>query len=88
MNKLRILALGDIVGPLAVEYLQKNLWRIRKKYKIDAVIANGENCAEPNGIDKKSGDALLEYGVDVITTGNHVFRKSSAFKFSGNQRNE
>ena len=86
MNKLRILALGDIVGPLAVEYLQKNLWRIRKKYKIDAVIANGENCAEPNGIDKKSGDALLEYGVDVITTGNHVFRKSAAFKFLDDEK--
>ena len=81
MNTLKILALGDIVGPNGVSYLKKNLWRIRKEYKIDAVIANGENSAEPNGIDKESALTLFESGVDIITTGNHVYRKSNVFKF-------
>jgi metallophosphoesterase (TIGR00282 family) len=45
------------------------------------VIANGENCAEPNGIDKPSAQALFECGVDVITTGNHVYRKSSVYSY-------
>ena len=77
MNTYKILALGDIVGPRSVEFLSKNLWKIRKKYGIDAAIANGENSADPNGIDKESASILLQSGVDVITTGNHVFRKSN-----------
>ena len=45
------------------------------------VVANGENSAEPNGIDKEGATALFESGVDVITTGNHVYRKSSVFSY-------
>ena len=77
----RLLAIGDIVSPNAVEYLRKNLWKIRKQYKIDGVIANGENACEPNGIDKTTAQTLFESGVDVITTGNHVFRKNTIFKY-------
>ena len=77
MNTLKILAIGDVVGPNGVSYIKKNLWRIRKKYGVDAVVANGENSAEPNGIDKESAGVLFESGVDVITTGNHVFRKAN-----------
>ena len=81
MNKLKILAIGDVCGPESVSYLKRNLWKIRKEYKADAVIANAENCAEPNGIDKESAQTLFESGVDVITTGNHVFRKNNVFKY-------
>lgn len=81
MNNLRLLAIGDIVGPSAVEYIRKNLWAIRKKYKIDGVIANGENASEPNGIDRQTAETLFESGVDAITTGNHVFRKTTVFKY-------
>lgn len=77
----RLLAIGDIVGPNAVEYIRKNLWTIRKKYKIDGVIANGENASEPNGIDRQSAEKLFASGVDVITTGNHVFRKNTVFRY-------
>ena len=66
---------------MAVEYLSKNLWKIRKQHKIDFVIANGENSSEPNGIDKQSAVSLFECGVDVITTGNHVWRKSNVFSY-------
>ena len=77
----RLLAIGDIVGPNAVKYIRKNLWAIRKKYKIDGVIANGENASEPNGIDKQTAETLFESGIDAITTGNHVFRKNTVFKY-------
>ena len=77
----KILAIGDICGPLAVEYLKGKLWSIRKEYGVDMVIANGENCAEPNGIDKQSAKVLFEAGVDVITTGNHVYRKSNVYSY-------
>ena len=80
-NTFKLLAIGDICGPLAVDYLNKNLWKIRKEYGADMVVANGENCSEPNGVDKISAKTLLESGVDVITTGNHVFRKSSVFSY-------
>lgn len=81
MNTIKILAIGDVAGPLALERLAKILWGVRKQYGIDLVIANGENSAEPNGIDSSSGKALFDCGVDVITTGNHVYRKSSAHRF-------
>ena len=75
MNKnFRILALGDVCGPRAVEYLSKNLWRKRKELGVDMVIANGENSAEPNGIDKESARTLFD-------SGNHVWRKSSVFNY-------
>lgn len=81
MNNFRLLAIGDIVGPRAVEYIKKNLWAIRKKYKINGVIANGENASEPNGIDRLTAEMLFESGIDAITTGNHVYRKNTVFKY-------
>jgi len=86
MNNFRLLAIGDIVGPNAVEYLRKNLWKIRKKYKIDGVIANGENASEPNGIDKATAEILFESGIDAITTGNHVFRKNTVFRYLDDEK--
>ncbi len=80
-NTFKILALGDVCGPRATEYLAKNLWIARKKYEADLVIVNGENSAEPNGIDKSSAKMLFEAGADIITTGNHVFRKTSVFSY-------
>lgn len=86
-NTFKILALGDVVGPRATEYLSRNLWKARKNYNIDMVIANGENSAEPNGIDKASAHTLFDSGVDVITTGNHVFRKASVFSYLDDEEN-
>ena len=77
----KILAIGDICGPRSVEYLEGVLWDVRRKNKISMVIANAENCAEPNGIDRASAQALFECGVDVITTGNHVYRKSGVYSY-------
>lgn len=77
----KILAIGDICGPASVEYLKRKLWRLRGELKANMVVANGENCAEPNGIDRQSAKELFESGVDIITTGNHVFRKSSVYSY-------
>ena len=81
MKNLKILALGDIVGPRSVEYLKRCLWSIRKQNGIDFVVANGENASEPNGIDKETAETLFDCGVDVITTGNHIWRKPSIFTY-------
>lgn len=87
MKNLKILALGDVSGPRSTEYLSRNLWKIRKKYGVDFVVANGENSAEPNGIDKQSAQMLFDGGVDVITTGNHVWRKTNVFTYLDDESN-
>ncbi len=78
---MKILALGDIVSPLAVEELGKRLWSYRKNNKIDFVVANGENASRGNGLDTDSAKAILEYGVDVITGGNHIWQKNNLREF-------
>ncbi len=72
---MNILAIGDIVGPGGCEFLRKKLKIIKSDYKVDLTIANGENSAEGNGITFFSAKYLLDSGVDVITTGNHAFKR-------------
>lgn len=72
---IRILAIGDVVGLLGCRTVRENLENIKCENKIDFVIANGENSALKNGITKKSAEYLLGAGVDVITGGNHTFKR-------------
>lgn len=76
----RILALGDVSRSSACNYLTEHLWKIRREKNISFVIINGENSAEGNGIDYKSAKQLFSAGADVITTGNHAFRRYEAKK--------
>lgn len=78
MKNFRLLFLGDVVGPRSAEYVSKNLWKLRKDLCADAAIVNGENCAAGNGIDRDGAFALISGGADVITTGNHVFKRFEA----------
>lgn len=75
MKTFRILFLGDVVGPEAVKVVLSRLWAIRKAENIDFTVVNGENCAPGNGIDRDGASRLLSGGADVITTGNHVFKR-------------
>ena len=71
---MRILFLGDVVGKSGCTSIKKNLQNIIKQKNIDFVIVNGENAAEGGvGISEKISNELFSYGVDVITTGNHVW---------------
>ena len=71
---MRILFLGDVVGKSGCTSIKKNLKNIIKQKNIDFVIVNGENAAEGGvGISEKISNELFSYGVDVITTGNHVW---------------
>ena len=81
MKSFKILCVGDIIGTSGVEFVKKNLWNYRKTENIDCVVANGENSANGNGIDAKSAGAIFESGVDVITTGNHVWQKKDFYGF-------
>jgi metallophosphoesterase (TIGR00282 family) len=78
---MKLLALGDIVDNNGCEFVRKNLPEIKRKNSIDICIANGENSASGNGILPFSADHLFTSGVDIITTGNHVFRRAEIFTY-------
>jgi len=71
----RILAIGDVVSPDGVKHLREHLWNIRRENNVNMVICNGENAAIGNGIDPQSAENLLSAGCDVLTGGNHSFKK-------------
>jgi metallophosphoesterase (TIGR00282 family) len=72
---LRVLMIGDVVGRPGRRAVQHFLPGLRHDYKFDIVIANGENTAGGIGITPDTAKELCNYGVDVITTGNHVWAK-------------
>ncbi len=72
---MKVLFIGDIVGKTGRNAVKALLPSVVNKYKIDLVIANGENAAGGFGITDKIADELFGYGVHVITTGNHVWDK-------------
>ena len=78
---MKILALGDIVSNSGCEFVRKKLPGLKKLYNIDVCIANGENSATGNGILPFSADYLFASGVDVITTGNHVFKRAEIHSY-------
>ncbi len=81
---MKILAIGDIVGKCGQEFIQKRLWSIRERLGADFVIANGENAAAGNGLDVKTAQLLFVSGVDVITSGNHIFRRNEIYSYLDN----
>ncbi len=79
---MRILFLGDVVGSSGCNALKKNLPDIVNKKKIDFVIVNGENAADQGvGITDKICNDMFNSGVDVITTGNHVWDQKETLSF-------
>ena len=84
---MRILCIGDIVGVKAIEYLKKNLWRVRDSQKIDYVIANGENASEIHGVSSKDAQAILDAGVDLITLGNHTYGRRDICQLLSDSQN-
>lgn len=78
---MNILAIGDIVGSGGCEFLRSKLPSIKKLKDIDVVIANGENSSDGNGITPTSARYLFDSGVDIITLGNHSFRRPEIYDY-------
>lgn len=78
---MNILAIGDVVGSVGCRFLRQHLPALKKLKQIDLVIANGENSADGNGLTPVSARFLLDSGVDVITAGNHSFRRKESYAF-------
>ena len=70
--ELRILAVGDVVGDGGLQCLERHLRSLKKLYRIDFCVVNGEN-ASGTGLTPKQADRMLDAGADVLTLGNHSF---------------
>jgi metallophosphoesterase (TIGR00282 family) len=73
---IRILCLGDVVGRPGRQILHQKLPALVKARQVDLVIANAENIAGGSGITTNLFNKIRSYGVDVVTLGDHVFRKN------------
>lgn len=78
---MRVLAIGDVCGVLGCQSVLRNLPRLKKDNKIDMVVINGENSAEGNGVTPESAEMLFSAGADVITGGNHSFRRAQVLDY-------
>lgn len=84
--KLKILAVGDIVGVSGIKELKKILPGLIETEEIDFCIVNAENSAEGFGITQKNFDDIMSEKVNVITMGNHTWGKRDIFKFIDNSK--
>jgi len=76
---LRVLMIGDIVGKLGRRTVAALLPQIRQSHDVGFVIANGENTAGGRGLTPKLANELFEMGIDVITSGNHIWEKRELY---------
>lgn len=71
-----LLFIGDVVGKSGCDFLASRIYSLKKKYSIDITVVNGENSAQGNGITAYSAGLIRNNcGADVITTGNHCYKR-------------
>jgi len=80
---LTILFIGDIFGRPGRDLIRDGVPALVDHHGVDLVIANAENAAGGFGITREIGDELLERGIDVMTSGNHVWDKKEAIDYIG-----
>ncbi|HMN01902.1 MAG TPA: TIGR00282 family metallophosphoesterase [Geobacter anodireducens] len=82
---VNILFIGDIVGSPGRQALVRELHRLVDHYRVDLVVANGENSAGGFGITEETAKELFSLGIDVLTSGNHIWDKRDSFSFIGRE---
>lgn len=78
---MKFLCIGDVIGRTGRNALKRFLPEVKEKYQPDFIVLNGENAAGGFGLTKKVYDELLSMGIDVITSGNHIFDKKEITQF-------
>jgi len=73
---IKVLFFGDVYGRAGREAVKGSMPSLKKKYKPDLIVANGENLAHGFGLTQKTLDELISAGVDVVTGGNHSFKNA------------
>ncbi len=82
---MRILMVGDVVGKPGRKAVSVLLPELREKHNIDLIIANGENAAGGIGLTPETAQELFKYGVDVITSGNHIWHHKEIISYIENE---
>lgn len=77
---MNILLIGDIIGQPGRDAIRELLPRLRKDNNIEFTIANGENAAGGNGLTPKVSEELFSCGIDVITSGDHIWKNKEILK--------
>src|SRR4030095_9491833 len=82
---MKVIIVGDVVGKPGRKILMSTLKRLKEEHEAEFVVANVENAAEGAGVVPKVGDEILNAGVDVMTSGNHIFDKKDVIPYIENQ---
>lgn len=72
---MKLMFIGDVVGGVGCQFLTSRIKELRRRHETDILVVNGENSATGNGITNVSARMLTQLGADVITTGNHAFKR-------------
>ena len=78
---VRICVIGDVIGKPGRLAVTQTLPELRRELNIDLVIANGENTAAGAGLTPSLAEELLGGGIDVITSGNHIWDKREIYDY-------
>ncbi len=78
---MKALMIGDVVGQQGCDYLRRVLPGLKRELAVDLTVVNGENSAVGNGVLPRSAEHLLDSGADVITTGNHVYKRREVLSY-------
>ncbi|MEK6286090.1 MAG: TIGR00282 family metallophosphoesterase [Acidobacteriota bacterium] len=82
---MKVIIIGDVVGKPGRKILAATLTKLKERHEAEFVVANVENAAEGAGVVPKVGDEILNAGVDVMTSGNHIFDKREVIQYIENQ---
>ncbi len=82
---LQVLMLGDVVGQSGLRAVTLLVPKLIKKYRADLVVMNGENADDGFGLSPENAQTMFAAGVDVITTGNHVWQHKQIRELLGNE---
>ncbi|MFA5118764.1 MAG: TIGR00282 family metallophosphoesterase [Candidatus Omnitrophota bacterium] len=83
---MNILFIGDIVGSPGRAAIKQLVPVLKKEYALDFVVANAENAAGGSGVNARVAGELFDGGVDVLTTGDHIWKKKEVFEIIREER--
>jgi metallophosphoesterase (TIGR00282 family) len=83
---VKLLFIGDIVGQPGRRAVAELIPKLRERHSLDFVIANGENSAGGSGITPKTAGEIFSAGVDVITSGDHVWDQKEVMELLANEK--
>ncbi|WP_338971465.1 TIGR00282 family metallophosphoesterase [Spiroplasma endosymbiont of Panorpa germanica] len=84
---MKVLMIGDIYASKGREMIEKYLLKFKESNNIDLVIGNGENVTHGKSISEKHFLELIKNGVDIVTSGNHIFKNSEVIDYIDNYSN-